>query len=303
MNGTEADMPPPVRDFVFPDCGPSQPEGFCGCVVIPSYNSGALLVPTVESVLEYAPRGSVVLVVIDGSTDGSEAGVCDLASKAPALRVLRSPHNEGKGAATLRALELASELGCSHAAVFDSDGQHAAADLPVFFEAARCQPDAMILGLPIFGAEAPWVRVWGRKIGNWFTNVETWWGGIGDSLFGFRVYPVGIALQVLRATRAGRRFDFDTQLVVRLCWAGVRPVNVPTRVKYPPRMEGGISHFRYVRDNALLVVAHAGLLCRAASQLVRRACAHIVWGVEATPAGRAGFTSPGRRLPARHPRA
>jgi glycosyltransferase involved in cell wall biosynthesis len=124
-------------------------------VVIPSYHSGALLVPTVESVLRHAPPGSVVLVVIDGSTDGSGMGACDLAAKNPALRVFCSERNEGKGAATLRALEVAHEMGCSHAAVFDSNGQHAAEDLPAFFDAARwrrfhvCGVNAPPIPLPV----------------------------------------------------------------------------------------------------------------------------------------------------------
>ena len=49
-----------------------------------------------------------------------------------------------------------------------------------------------------------------------------------------------------------RRFDFDSEAVIRLCWRGVRPVNVATPVRYYRRDEGGISHFKYLRDNLLL---------------------------------------------------
>ena len=103
----------------------------------------------------------------------------------------------------------------------------------------------MILGLPVFGSDAPLVRVWARKIGNWCTHVETAWAGIGDSLFGFRVYPVGRALEVLRvmrAKRAGLGFESGTQLFVRLYWAGVKTVNLTKRVRYPPRSQGGVRH-------------------------------------------------------------
>ena len=118
----------------------------------------------------------------------------------------------------------------------------------------------MILGRPVFGPDAPTVRVVGRRAGNWFANLETWWGGIDDSLFGLRVYPVGPALETLRSIRGGRRFDFDTQLAVRLYWRGVPPMNLPTRVHYHAANLGGISHFDYLRDNLLLARAHAGLL-------------------------------------------
>jgi hypothetical protein len=56
-----------------------------------------------------------------------------------------------------------------------------------------------------------------------------------------------------------RRFDFDPEAVVRLCWAGVRPVNRPAPVRYLRPEEGGVSHFKYGRDNALLTWMHLRL--------------------------------------------
>jgi hypothetical protein len=48
---------------------------------------------------------------------------------------------------------------------------------------------------------------------------------------------------------------------VRLCWNGVPAINVPTPVKYLSAAEGGVSQFRYFRDNTLLTWMHARLLC------------------------------------------
>ena len=56
-----------------------------------------------------------------------------------------------------------------------------------------------------------------------------------------------------------RRFDFDPEAVVRLCWRGVRPVNLDAPVRYFRADEGGVSHFRYLRDNLLLTGMHARL--------------------------------------------
>jgi hypothetical protein len=56
-----------------------------------------------------------------------------------------------------------------------------------------------------------------------------------------------------------RRFDFDAEAVVRLCWAGVRPLNLPAKVEYFRADEGGVSHFNYLRDNLLLTWMHARL--------------------------------------------
>ena len=238
-------------------------------VIIPTYNSGHLLARTVRAVLD---AWQPVVVVVDGSTDGSEISVRDLADTEPGLHLVTQPANTGKGAAVLAGLELAHSQGWTHAAVFDADGQHEAGDLPRFMAASRAHPEAMILGRPVFGPDAPALRVVGRRAGNWFAHLETWWGGIDDSLFGLRVYPVAPALEVLRSIRSGRRFDFDTQLAVRLYWCGVPPLNLPTRVHYHPAHRGGISHFDYLRDNLLLARAHAGLLlqsCLLAPRLAR----------------------------------
>jgi hypothetical protein len=68
-------------------------------------------------------------------------------------------------------------------------------------------------------------------------------------------------LAVMDSTRWMRRFDFDTEAVVRLSWRGVKAINRPAPVRYPRPAEGGVSHFRYGRDNALLTWMHVRLLC------------------------------------------
>jgi hypothetical protein len=142
----------------------------------------------------------------------------------------------------------------------DADGQHPAALIPEFMAASRAAPGAMILGVPVFDASAPALRVRGRRISNWWANLETLWSGIGDSLFGFRVYPIATLERVMSRTPWMRRFDFDVEAAVKLVWAGVRPVNKPAPVRYLRPEEGGVSHFDYVRDNALLTWMHARLL-------------------------------------------
>jgi hypothetical protein len=103
----------------------------------------------------------------------------------------------------------------------------------------------MVLGRPVFDASAPLLRVRGRRISNWWTNLETLGAGIDDSLYGFRVYPVAPLVEVMRGQHWMRRFDFDTEAVVRLAWRGIRPVNLAAPVKYLRPEEGGVSHFRY----------------------------------------------------------
>ncbi len=147
---------------------------------------------------------------------------------------------------------MALAQGFTHVLTLDADGQHNAADIPRMMAISAARPDAMVLGRPIFDASAPAVRVAGRRVANLLANIETLWAGIGDSLFGFRVYPIVPLLRAFRATRWMRRFDFDPEAAIRLCWMGVPPVNFATQVRYFRPDEGGVSHFRYLRDNLLL---------------------------------------------------
>jgi hypothetical protein len=142
----------------------------------------------------------------------------------------------------------------------DADGQHPAQLIPSFMQASQQRPDAMILGRPVFDDSAPLLRVRGRRVSNWWTNLETLGAGVADSLYGFRVYPAGPLLAVMHRQRWMRRFDFDTEAVVRLAWRGVKPINRDAPVKYLTAEEGGVSHFRYVRDNALLSWMHTRLM-------------------------------------------
>jgi glycosyltransferase involved in cell wall biosynthesis len=235
---------------------PPVPGGHSHLVIVPSFNSGALLTRTVRAVLQY---WQPVWVVLDGSTDGSVGEASLLERECSGLRLFRLDENQGKGGAALVAMRAAVEGGYSHALVFDADGQHPADHVVRFMQLSIAHPGAMILGVPIFGADAPPERVKGRRVGNWFANFETLWGGVRDSLFGFRVYPLRPAVRIMESIKTARRFDFDTELAVRLFWAGVRPINHPVPVHYPPRAVGGVTHFKYLRDNLLLAGTHTRL--------------------------------------------
>jgi glycosyltransferase involved in cell wall biosynthesis len=222
-------------------------------VLIPSYNPGPKVFATVRDALDqWAP----VWVVVDGSTDQSAQRLLAMAAAEPALQVFVLPENRGKGAAVLFGLREAQTRGFTHALTMDSDGQHPAERIRAFMQVSIALPAAMVLGCPVFDASAPVLRVKGRQISNWWANLETLWAGIHDSLFGFRVYPIEALIAVMRRQPWMRRFDFDVEAVVRLCWRGVRAVNLPAPVRYFRPEEGGVSHFNYWRDNALLTWMH-----------------------------------------------
>jgi GT2 family glycosyltransferase len=238
-------------------------------VLIPAYNPGPRLVATVvEALRQWRP----VLVVIDGSTDGSHRPLAELVNRESGLSVLALPRNRGKGAAVLAGLHHAVAQGYTHALVMDADGQHPAASIAEFMAASQRQPAAMILGRPIFGPDIPVERLYGRKLSTALVHLETLGCAVADPLCGFRVYPARALLQVLGTRRGGRRYDFDTEAAVRLYWAGVPAVNLPAPVRYFRREEGGVSHYRYGRDNLRLAWMHTRLITEL---LVRRLPARL----------------------------
>ena len=234
-------------------------------VIIPSFNSGRLLASTVAAARAYwAP----VWVVIDGSTDNSAVEAEAMAQRDPMMHVMRLPENRGKGAAVWHGLVAAQASGFTHVLVMDADGQHPADHIPDFMAISAETPNALVMGRPVFGADAPWVRVAARRLCNWCAAVETM-RHVGDTLFGFRVYPVAALRTVMQASNGMRRFDFDPEAVVRLAWHGIPLIHLSTPVRYLSRAEGGISHFHYIRDNFLLTGMHLRLGLLAIVRLAR----------------------------------
>lgn len=240
-------------------------------VLIPSYNPGEKAFETVHAArTQWAP----VWVVVDGSTDGTAPRLAALAAQDPGLEVFVYARNRGKGAALLSGFTEALARGYTHALTLDSDGQHPAECIPAFMQTSHDAPEAMVLGVPCFDASAPRIRVLGRRISNSWVRLETLGAEIGDSLFGMRVYPLAPLVAEMRRRHGMRRFDFDVEAAVRLSWRGLPAINLPTPVRYFSVTEGGVSHFRYGRDNVLLTIMHVrlffGFLIRLPQLIARR---------------------------------
>lgn len=225
------------------------------CGVIPTYDNPATVRGVVERLRVHVPD---VVVVDDGSGPEGRAAVEALGREGLA-HVIHRARNGGKGAAVKTGLREARERGFTHALQVDADGQHDLDDVPRFLETAREHPEALILGQPVFDDTAPRSRRVGRRITAFWVRLETGGDVIGDAMCGFRVYPVEPALA---AGTRGDAMDFDPEVAVRLVWAGLAVINLPTRVRYLERDEGGVSHFRMFRDNLAIAWMHSRLMVR-----------------------------------------
>lgn len=226
-------------------------------LLIPSYNTGPIVMKVVQEALR---MWQPVWVVIDGSDDGTAELLEKLAESEPELSVLRHSVNQGKGSAIYTGLQEALKQKFTHILTMDADAQHPATSIRSFMEISMAHPQSMVLGVPVFDEHAPALRINGRRVSNFWANLETLWQGIGDSLFGFRIYPLGPLKAVMDSTSFARRFDFDPEVAVRMVWRGIPVINRPVPVRYPGIEEGGVSQFNYLRDNILLTWMHIRLL-------------------------------------------
>jgi polyprenyl-phospho-N-acetylgalactosaminyl synthase len=220
------------------------------CAIIPTYNNPRTIEEVVARVREHIAD---VVVVDDGSAVPARDVVKQLGDTGRCQVVFRE-QNGGKGAAVKTGLAWAREHGFDYALQIDADLQHDPGDIPRLVAAVR-EParDTLVLAQPIFDESAPKGRLRARKITKFFAMVETLGRRVGDPLCGYRVYPVDAALRV---KARGDAMDFDPEIAVRLEWAGVDIVHVPTPVIYRPAAAGGVSHYRGVRDTLLIAAAH-----------------------------------------------
>lgn len=231
------------------------------CVLVPIHDHGDTIG---EVVAGLAPAGLPCLVVDDGSGPATREALEAVAKEHPFVEVLRRPRNGGKGAALKTGYRAAHARGHTHVVQLDADAQHDPADVPRFVAALRAHPQAMVLGVPVFDASVPRVRLAARQISRGLVWLACLSRAIPDPLCGFRGLPLAPLVTLLDRQGTGDRMDFDPELLVRLHWEGLPVVPLPTRVVYRP---GGLSHFSLLRDYPHL----AGLYARLAAGMLVRA--------------------------------
>jgi glycosyltransferase involved in cell wall biosynthesis len=238
------------------------------CAVIPVYDHQAVVTAVVRGVLT---QQLSCILVDDGSAPACAAVLDGLGRATPnEITVLRHPANRGKGAAVLTGVRYAAQAGFTHVLQIDADGQHQVEDIARFLAQAAAHPHALVIGSPRYNDGAPRLRLWARYLTHAWVSINTLSRRIEDSMCGFRVYPLAPLLDLDRQRELGARMSFDIEVLVRLCWAGIEIINVPTAVRYP---KDGISHFRYGLDNLLISRLHAtlffGMLLRLPTLLSR----------------------------------
>jgi glycosyltransferase involved in cell wall biosynthesis len=242
---------------------------FKPCIVIPFYNHEAAIGQTLSSIRH---SGLPCWLVDDGSDERCTATLEALAASESAwLKLIRYQPNQGKGQAVMTGCAAAAEQGFTHALQLDADGQHDVADLPKMLALSQAHPQALVTGVPLYDDSVPRSRLYGRYITHFWVWIHTISFQIRDSMCGYRVYPLAQTLDIWNTQHVGRRMDFDIEIMVRMFWAGVPVLSLPTRVTYPL---DGVSHFNMTRDNLRISGMHTrlffGMLLRLPRLLLQR---------------------------------
>lgn len=226
---------------------------FRACAVVPTLDNPI----TVRGVVESLRQHGLDVILIDDGSGVAGRRACEALAEERLVTLKRLEKNRGKGAAVKAGFQLAAHLGFSHALQVDADAQHDLVRVPAFLDAAREHPDALVLGYPLYDDRAPRVRQVARRFTHFWVALEVADPtAIRDAMIGFRVYPLDATRRI---GRTGNRMDFDIEIAVRLVRAGIKTVNLPVRVRYPCAEEGGVSHFRILRDNLRFSWLHTRL--------------------------------------------
>lgn len=220
--------------------------------IIPHYNHSNTLKAVVDKLLAL---NLPVLIVDDGSAE-SHGDILKTLSQQENVAVHFSILNGGKGRAVKVGMKLALQQGFSHAIQVDADGQHNLDDAVTMLAKSQENPTACICGRPIYGDDAPKARLYGRKITDFWNMINTNSYDIKDGMCGFRLYPLISSVKLIEESEIGDWMDFDTEILVKMHWQQIPMIWVDTPVRYN---QGGISHFRALRDNWEISKMHARL--------------------------------------------
>ncbi len=210
-------------------------------VVVPALNEALRIREVVEGALAQCPN---VIVVDDGSTDGTGERIADLP-----VTVLRHEQRKGKGESLRDGFREALRQGMRGVLTMDGDGQHRADDLPRLLESANRHPGCIIIGARLRKrASQPTYRRLANEFGDWGIAWGTGYQ-VADSQSGQRFYPAEVlALEDV----PGEGFVFEAQIVISAARTlGTRCVSVPIESRY--RCAGSdeqfrASHFRPLTD-------------------------------------------------------
>lgn len=141
-------------------------------IIIPTYNERENIVPLLASIRSHLPEASV-LVVDDGSPDGTGTLVSQMSREDPSVAVLQRSGKLGLGTAYIEGFRLALRQGYDFIIGMDADFSHDPAYLPQFIKAAA-HYDLVVGSRYVPGGSTPDWQLTRRLISRIGNTVARW---------------------------------------------------------------------------------------------------------------------------------
>jgi dolichol-phosphate mannosyltransferase len=236
-------------------------------MVVPTYNESENIEWIVER-LRRAQPGVDVLVVDDGSPDGTGAIADRLASNDPAISVVHRTEKAGLGAAYLHGFDVALRAGYDVIGEMDADGSHQPEQLQLLLDALRTA-DLVIGSRYVAGGSVvnwPVQRLLLSRGGNLYVRLLL---GIKvkDATAGFRLFRRTTLEAIDLASVLSTGYVFQTDLAYRTVSRGLTVTEVP--IEFVERVRGDSKMSGQVASESLKKITRWGLAERRA-RLARR---------------------------------
>jgi dolichol-phosphate mannosyltransferase len=227
-------------------------------LILPTYDEAEnieAIVRAADAVLrEASPDGHRILVVDDGSPDGTGQIADRLAGELQAVEVLHRAERQGLGPAYLAGFARALGEGATHVMEMDSDFSHDPADLARLLGAVRSGAD---LALGSRYVEGGGVSDWGlgRRVisrgGSWYAR-RVLGLGIRDLTGGFNCFRREVLEAIDLPTVRSHGYAFQVELTYRAVLAGFRVVEVP--IVFRDRQLGRSKMSWHIAGEAMILV-------------------------------------------------
>lgn len=182
-------------------------------VIVPTYNEAESLSALVGRLRQHVPAADV-LIVDDGSPDGTGRIADELATADGGITVLHRTRKEGLGRAYLAGFRHGLSAGYDYLVEIDADGSHDPAELVPMLALAREGADLVLGSRWITGGSVvnwPWPRRAISRFGNAYAR--TMLGSrIRDLTSGYRVYRSGALDGIRFDTIASHGYGFQIEL-------------------------------------------------------------------------------------------
>lgn len=200
-------------------------------VAMPAYNEAGTIG---EVIADAAPFAAEVLVVDDGSTDGTAEAARDAGAS-----VVRHPKNRGYGGALKTIFREAAAREATHLIVIDADGQHTPGDIPRLVTEQRETGANVVIGSRFAAdaaTDAPPYRRFGLWVINGLTNVSLGTplgaGRISDAQSGFRAYDARAIASLASDDTIGDRMGASLDILFHVRRANYSVAEVGTTITY-----------------------------------------------------------------------